>query len=345
MRENLFFRNKKRVVPFECEGKIYRSVLTLNGNRKLFDLYVEHVPGKAAGTPPREIIERIPNAGVEEAKNRYKKSGSQAIVKSAVILTPEKQVIRASAFAEKERDAWHLFGEEASIFFRNASYRLMTNSKVYLLMPWIEGYDLQQLFSNRESAMLYGLSARVQMLDQLFSHLRLIGMAGKVFSDFKLENIMYDEQRRKIFLVDVALADSGSRPVALTSDYIEKEKIQVFRNTGVITYDWQDQMYAFGLVAVKMLTSIMSLDSDRELGRALSIMIRTIFCNANRSARPMSSQGFYEALMGAAINEAPVRVCYCNNPYGAGDRSRLFKIRHAAQMTEASEERLENRPT
>ena len=352
----LYLRNKRRVVPFVCEEKMYRTVLTFDTNGRLFDLYVEYVPGKDAGTPPREISAGKPNAGIEEIKKRYAKWGAQAVVKNAVILNAEKQVvarfalkcfyrnqsIRVTAFAEKECEAWRFFGEQAFIFFRDSSNSLMANAKVYLLMPWIEGKDFYELFSSRESAMLYGLSLRLQMLNQLFVQLQLIGKAGKVFSDFKPENIMYDVKRRKIFLVDVTLADNGSRPAALTSAYVEEQKIDVYRKTGVITYDWQDQMYAFGLIAAQILTNALSLQSDRELGKALSAMISAVFCNPIREKRPLPSQGFYEALA-ASPKESAVRISYRNNPYG----SRLFSVSSVVQTTGASESglRLENRPT
>ncbi|MDP1574794.1 MAG: hypothetical protein Q8L78_07690 [Coxiellaceae bacterium] len=304
------FLEKRKGIPFECGEKTYRSALYFREGPDIIALYVEHVPGKPIGTPAREVEAGRFNAGICEAKRRYEKSGGQALIKSVVMLNEKREIIahfalkcfyknkyvESSRFAEQEVESWKMFGENASIFFRKSGDSFAAASKVYMLMPWIEGCDLQQFFSDANKVVHCNIDARIQLFSQIFSKLQLIGLAGKVFSDFKLENIMYDEMQNKIFLVDVGLIDNGTKPSAVTRNFLDPEKRAQFLATGGLNYDWQDQMYAFGMLAASVLALKTKSVSDNSLGITLSAMMRAIFCNPDKTARPMPSDDFIQVL-------------------------------------------------
>lgn len=351
MRESLCFKSKEKKDPFVVEGKTYRSQWTFTLNGMPLVLYTEHASGKPAGMLPRKVENGKANAGIKEARERYSKFGAQAIIKSMVQLDQqEMSVINRFAlkcFYKRERNnqpfailpdataeaaTWQSFGQRALAFSRTSEYRSMVGDKTYLLMPWVEGSDLYQLFSSEEG-LNYGINRRLQILNQIHTCLQGIGRMGQVFPDCKIENIMYDPSKNKAVFVDMMFINNGEIAKSATRDYLEKEKKE-----GLVpwTFDWQDQMYGFGLIAYAILRAPYESDELRGISKLLSHMMRSVFSNVtNRAARPQCADGFTEVLIAAAKKTAGVRVISTHNPYSYFSGRQLVAVEAARSVQKA----------
>jgi serine/threonine protein kinase len=301
-----FIEKQKRREAFQAgdDNRYYRSALDILVRDYRVFLRIEHVPNKKRGTPSRDRSTEAGRRGIAEAATRYPNSGAQGIVKSAIFLSQQNKIMfrfglkcfhfnsaadidcqRALVIGEVK--SWRFLGYDAWVIERNAdlssTYRPSRQRKLYLLMPWISGYDLQRFFS-MPSGQAINLLERMAMVQQIFSLLQRIGNAGKVFSDFKPQNIMYDPVRKKVVFIDLLLMENNSPVVVCTRKCLDAEKRAMMDRGERITFDWYDQMYVFGMLCV----CIFSAEPEAPFqGHATLVNhMLAIFCNPDKTKRP-----------------------------------------------------------
>jgi serine/threonine protein kinase len=340
MRDTTLHICKDKVHQLTVDGQVYCSQHSIELNGALITLAVEKAAGKPESTRGSRFFNENtkPNAAIVEAKTRYPKHGGTSIVKAALVLNKMNEVIEKVALkcffsypnadmspiiagAEKEAAYWHGRGQEAYLFTR---YHHEMRGKVYLVMPWINGYDLQQLCEHHAAD--FNIHDRVNMLSQAFETLLSFHQKGEIVSDLRLENIMYNTDTKKICFIDVAAMPYGSEVQgAFSPNYVESPKRLAYQHNGTRpVLDEKDALYAFGRVAGGLLSSPYASPEDTELAFRLIQEIRQSFCNPDRNARR------FEFSLQEILNN--LKVVYSHNPY------ERVKVRFYRVVTRSPEE-------
>ena len=325
MRNETRYFVKDKVHSLIVDGRLYRSQHCFYLNDQPVMLAVEKVEGKPETVQGSRFFDAgyNPSIAIPEAKIRYPKNGAHALVKAALVLNEAGQPIEKVALkcffsnldgerstilevAEQEAAYWRSRGQNAYVFSRPHSH---TKQKIYFVMPWVNGYDLQQLCEAHAKA--HSIAERMDILTQIFQELRFFHEKGQIVSDLKLDNVMFDPETKKITLVDVSLIPNHSKARAFTADFLESKKRLAYEHDGEYPIlDEKDVLYAFGMLARYLLaTGPFVSPEDAKLGFVLSTKMQQIFCNPKREERP-SCVNFQDLLKSASGYSF-----YRHNPY------------------------------
>lgn len=302
-----FLEKRKLAVPRMMGDRQYRSQLFVNIGNIPVILLIEH----AAERKPEQWrgkdrdTEKHPNV-VADAKRRYPKSGAHAIVKCVCAYinaapTPifighfalkcfylDVSVNHRWVIAHREANAWRMGGHQVWPFRELNNIEFAPRNKVYLLMPWIEGADLQQFFSSCSSGIDSDFTLRWMIAKQIWSYLCWLGQRRLVFSDLKPENIIFNPASKKITFVDTDFIDDNSRPESVTLYFLDKEKRQMAREHPFdLRYNWHDQVYAFGiLVRTIFCRAVTPTHPHINMMQLFGNALLHLLCNSNKADRP-----------------------------------------------------------
>lgn len=248
----------------EKDGIFFRSVMTLREETgKSFGLWIEHAPHKPAHIPSRVITGDLEQDKLwwDDVDSRYEQRvGAFAVVKRAYLLDEhgnptgkcalkcfyqQQDVVQLSEIVASEVNGWRIMGKSSYSFYR----KINENTKMYLVMPWVEGENLYKVAINPR----YSFMDRMAILENVLNKVEALNESGMIFTDLKLENIMLRESQLHVSFIDPVFSTPNEATKSVSLDSLDKQQQAYFSEHCEVKLTPSDQVYMFGRIAWYLL--------------------------------------------------------------------------------------------